>query len=237
MDEFIPKAEYVNSETTSDPVTAKMPWKDFTGTLPLHLDYYDGTLYEGVKRCVEKYPEYIAMDFMGKSITYRKLLAEIQKCAKSLRTLGVREGDNVTIAMPNCPQAIYAFYAVNCIGAIANMVHPLSAEKELEFYINASNSITVITLDQFYNKIEAIRQNTKLVNVVIASIKDALSKPVKAGYMLTEGRKVKKIPKEAPVVRWDDFIKAGEWCFWNYEVKKDANDTAVILYSGGTTGP
>jgi len=230
------QARYVNAETATDPITAKTPWKDYLGDLPFHLNYYEGTLYEGVKAAAEKYPNYVAFDFMGRSTTYRKMLEQIQKCARSFRTLGIREGDHVTIALPNCPQAIFAFYALNCIGAIANMVHPLSAEKELEFYINISNSITVITLDQFYNKIEAIRQNTKLVNVVIASIKDELSKPVRAGYMLTEGRKVKKIPKDAPVIRWNEFMNIGKACFWDYEQHKDANDTAVILYSGGTTG-
>ena len=219
-----------------EPITERMPWRDHTCGIPLTLDYYDGTMYEGVKRAAETYPDNVAFDFMGKSTTYKKMLEEIQKCAKSLRTLGIREGDRVTIALPNCPQAIYAFYALNCIGAIANMIHPLSAEKEIEFYLNASNSVTVITLDQFYNKIEAIRQNTKIVNVVIASIKDALSKPIKAGYMLTEGRKIKKIPADAPIIRWKEFMEMGKACFWNYEVKKSCNETAVILYSGGTTG-
>ena len=189
------QARYVNAETATDPITAKTPWKDYLGDLPFHLNYYEGTLYEGVKAAAEKYPNYVAFDFMGRSTTYRKMLEQIQKCARSFRTLGIREGDHVTIALPNCPQAIFAFYALNCIGAIANMVHPLSAEKELEFYINISNSITVITLDQFYNKIEAIRQNTKLVNVVIASIKDELSKPVRAGYMLTEGARSRRSRK------------------------------------------
>ena len=217
-------------------ITAKTPWKDHLGDLPFHLDYFEGTMYEGIKATAEKYPNNIAFDFMGSSTTYRKMLSEIQRCAKSLRTLGIRKGDKVTIALPNCPQAIYAFYALSCIGAVANMVHPLSAEKELEFYLNESDSITVITLDQFYNKFEAIRNNTKLVNVVLASIKDELSRPLRAGYMLTEGRKIQKIPKDAPVIRWNDFMNIGKACFWNYETKSDCHETAVILYSGGTTG-
>ena len=138
--------------------------------------------------------------------------------------------------MPNCPQAIYMFYAVNMVGAIANMVHPLSSEKELEFYINESESVTVVTLDQFYGKFEAIRQNTCVVNVVIASIRDELSRPMKAGYMLTEGRKIKKIPEDAPVIRWNEFMRLGKACFWNYKVSREADDPAAILYSGGTTG-
>lgn len=223
-------------EFLMDTVTAKTPWKEHLGELPFHLEYFEGTMYEKIKETAQEYPNSIAFDFMGSSTTYKKMLTEIQRCARSLRTLGVREGDRVTIALPNCPQAIYSFYALNCIGAVANMVHPLSAEKELEFYINTSNSVTVITLDQFYGKFEAIRQNTKLVNVVLASIKDELSRPLKAGYMLTEGRKIARIPKDAPVIRWKEFMNIGKACFWNYEVKKDCNETAVILYSGGTTG-
>ena len=217
-------------------ITAKAPWKDYLGELPFSLEYFQGTMYEGVKKAAETYPNNIAFDFMGASTTYKRMLEEIQKCARSLKTLGVRSGDKVTIALPNCPQAIFSFYALNCIGAVANMVHPLSAEKELEFYLNFSESVTVITLDQFYNKFEAIRENTKVVNIVLASIKDELSKPIKAGYMLTEGRKIKKIPKTAPVIRWTEFMNIGKACFWDYEVHKDADETAVVLYSGGTTG-
>jgi len=138
--------------------------------------------------------------------------------------------------MPNCPQAIYMFYAVNRVGAIANMIHPLSAEKEIEFYLNESESVTAITLDQFYHKFERIRANTKVVNIIIASIKDALSRPIKAGYMLTEGRKIQKIPKDAPVIRWKEFLNLGKACFYQYAVARKSEDPAVILYSGGTTG-
>ena len=220
----------------SEAITAKTPWVKNLGDVPAHLDYFQGSMYEAVERIARQNPNTVAFDFMGRSTTYKKMIEEIQRCAKSLRTIGVREGDCVTIAMPNCPQAIYVFYAANLIGAIANMVHPLSSEKEIEFYINESKSVTVVTLDQFYHKVEAIRQNTCAVNIVIARIRDALSKPLKAGYMLTEGRKLEKIPKDAPVIRWDEFCSLGKACFWNYKVPRKADDPAVILYSGGTTG-
>ncbi len=217
-------------------ITAKTPWADHLGDLPLHLKYFEGTMFESVANVATKYPNQVAFDFMGKSTTYATLVQEIERCAKSLRTIGVREGDKVTIAMPNCPQAIYMFYAVNLVGAIANMIHPLSAEKEIEFYLNESESVTAITLDQFYHKFESIRQNTKVVNIIIASVKDALSTPVKAGYMLTEGRKIKAIPKDAPVIMWKDFLRLGKACFYNYKAQRVGSDPAVILYSGGTTG-
>ena len=217
-------------------ITAKTPWKARLGDVPMHLEYFDGTMYDAVERIAIEHPKQIAFDFMGKSTTYEELIKDVKECAKALKTIGVREGDRVTIAMPNCPQAIYMFYAVNLVGGIANMIHPLSAEKEIEFYLNESESVTAITLDQFYHKFEKVRQNTKVVNIIIASVKDALSKPIRAGYMLTEGRKVKKIPKDAPVIMWKDFMRLSKACFYNYKVERRADAPAVILYSGGTTG-
>ncbi len=217
-------------------VQVKTPWIEHLGDVPEHLEYFDGTMYEAVEKIAEQYPNQVAFDFMGRPTTYKRMIDEINKCAKALRTIGVRDGDRVTIAMPNCPQAIFMFYAINLIGAVANMIHPLSAEKEIEFYLNASKSVTAITLDQFYHKFEKIRANTGIVNIIIASVKDELSRPVRAGYMLTEGRKIKKIPADAPVIRWNQFMMLSKSCFYNYKVKKKADDVAVILYSGGTTG-
>ena len=215
----------------------RTPWKDYMGEVPMHLEYFDGSMFEAVEKIAEKYPNNIAFDFMGRSTTYKALVREVEDCAKALRTIGVREGDKVTIAMPNCPQAIYMFYAVNLVGGIANMIHPLSAEKEIEFYLNASESVAAVTLDQFYNKFEKVRERTKVVNMIIASVRDALSPTIKAGYMLTEGRKIEKIPEDAPVIMWKDFMKLSRSCYYKtYKVKREGADPAVILYSGGTTG-
>ena len=214
----------------------KTPWKDYMGDVPMHLEYFQGTMFEAVENIAHAYPNNIAFTFMGRSTTYRRMVQEVERCAKSLKVLGIRPGDKVTIAMPNCPQAIYLFYAINLVGGIANMVHPLSAEKEIEFYLNESESVTAITLDQFYNKFESVRKNTKVVNIIIASIKDALAQPIKAGYMLTQGRKIEKIPEDAPVIRWQEFVRMSRYCFYDYKISRTADDPAVILYSGGTTG-
>ena len=106
-------------------MTAKQvrtPWIEHLGDIPSHLDYFEGSMYEAVEKIANEYPNNIAFDFMGRSTTYRRMIDEINRCARSLRTIGVRQGDRVTIAMPNCPQAIFMFYAVNEIGAIANMI-------------------------------------------------------------------------------------------------------------------
>ena len=218
-------------------ITAKAPWKEHLGDVPFTLDYFQGSMFEAVANIAEKYPDNVAFDFYGKATTYKELVKEIETCAKALKTIGVREGDRVTIALPNCPQAIQVFYAVNLVGGICNMIHPLSAEKEIEFYLNESHSVTAITLDQFYGKFENIRKNTGVTNIVIASVKDELSKPLKAGTMIMDSiNKVQKIPDDAPVIRWRDFLKLSRHCFYNYKVERKGSDPAVILYSGGTTG-
>ncbi len=220
----------------SDKITAKTPWIKNLGDIPAHLDYFKGSMYDMLKSVADRYPSNISMDFMGRSTTYKQLIEQVERIAKALKTIGIREGDCVTIAMPNCPQAVAMFYAINLVGGIANMVHPLSSEKEIEFYLNESRSVTVVTLDQFYHKIEAIRQNTGIVNVILASIRDELSQPLKTGYMLTEGRKIRKIPEDAPVIQWKKFLSLAGACFYRYKVERKADDPAVILYSGGTTG-
>ena len=226
------------NDTISFPIPEKVkaPWLKHNGDLPDTIEYYSGTMYEMVRDAAKKYPHNTAFDFMGKSTSYREMLHQIDACARSLRTIGTREGDKITIAMPNCPQAIYMLYAINRVGAVANMIHPLSAEKEIEEYLNISHSTTIITLDQFYGKVEAIRKNTEIRNVIIARIRDELSRPIRAGYMATEGRKIEPIPKDAPIISWKQFIKLGKSSFPNYEVPREADDPAVILYSGGTTG-
>lgn len=232
------KASKKSLQAFDTPITERIPWEKaaLASGIPMTLEYSDGSLFEALEEAANKYPNYVAFDFMGKSTTYKKMVEKVEKCAKALKVIGVRENDCVTIAMPNCPQALYMFYAVNLVGGIANMVHPLSAEKEIEYYLKASNSVTAITLDQFYHKFEAIRENTNLVNIVIASIKDELSNRIRTGYMLTEGYKIRKIPNDAPVIRWKQFMNLSRSCFYNYRVKRNGNSPAVMLYSGGTTG-
>lgn len=227
--------ENKNLEAAEENTKVKAPWKPFIGDIPFHMEYDHGTIFQAMEKAAEKFPDHIAYTFMGTKVTYKKMLEEVRRCARAYKAIGVRKGDRVTLALPNCPQAVLSFYALSCIGAIANMVHPLSAQNEMEFFINESESVTVVTLDLFYNKIEAIRRNTKLLNVVIASVKDELSPVLLSGYMLTEGRKI-KIPTDAPIIRWKKFMGYSKYWAWDYQENTDPDDTAVILYSGGTTG-
>lgn len=216
--------------------TIKTPWNKFYGEVPSSLEYTALSMSGKVEEVSKKYPNLIAFSFMGKNTTYKKMWDEIELNAKALKAIGVNKNDRVTICLPNCPQAVTMFYAVNLIGAVANMIHPLSSVKEIEFYIKDSKSVCAITLDQFYGKFEEIRSNINLKTLLITSIKDALGGVMKVGFALTLGRKIKKIPTDADVLMWKDFIKAGRELNGAYRIDKKADEEAVILYSGGTTG-
>ena len=219
------------------PQNVKTPWMPFMNGIPAQLDYFEGSMCEAVENIAEKYPNVIAYDFMGSHTNYRRCVEEIHACARALRAAGVKENDRVTIAMPNAPQAVSMFYAVNMVGAIANMIHPLSAEGEIEFYLNDSKSVAALTLDQFYGKFANIRQNTPaLKTLIVASIKDALNPVMKLGYALTEGKKVPKLPEDGDYITWKQFILNGKQFTGDPRVKRVGEQPAVILYSGGTTG-
>ncbi|OQB24003.1 MAG: Long-chain-fatty-acid--CoA ligase [Firmicutes bacterium ADurb.Bin182] len=214
----------------------KAPWLKNYGEVPHTLDYFQGTMFEAVNEAAKLYPNNIAFDFLGNKATFSRTVKEIHRAAKAFSALGIKENDRVTLCLPNAPQTIYCFYALNMIGAVANMIHPLSSEGEIEFYLKDSNSVAAVTLDQFYDKFESVRKNTRLKNLIITGVQDALNPVMKLGYALTEGKKVKKLPKDAPVVMWKEFLAAGDAFKGEYRAERKSTDPAAILYSGGTTG-
>ncbi|MEG1524917.1 MAG: AMP-binding protein [Clostridia bacterium] len=219
-----------------DMSNVKAPWLGFYGEVPKHLTYPDGSMSNMVERVAAQYPNYIAFTFMGKKTSYQAMVEQVNRVAKAFAAIGVKEGDKVTLCMPNCPQIVLCFYALNKIGAIASMIHPLSSVGEIEFYIKDSGSRVAVTLDQFYGKFEEVRKTTSIDALIITSIADALSPVVALGFQLTEGRKIKKIEKNAPVLYWKPFQKAGDTFTGSCYVSRKAEDPAVILFSGGTTG-
>ncbi len=210
------------------------PWLDHYAKRPHSIDYPRVTMYESVMSSVHRIPDKIAWDFMGTQCTYSQFSSLIDKCADALAGLGLKKGDAVTISMPTSPQGIICFYAVNKIGAVASMIHPLSTESEIEFYLNLSNSTMALTLDAFYSKFNAVMDRTPCKRLILAKIGDFLSPVKKFGFWLTKGRKIPKVPEDSRVFFWQDIMSAP----WPSQEKVDMepDDTAVILYSGGTTG-
>ncbi|MBQ2252622.1 MAG: AMP-binding protein [Clostridia bacterium] len=218
----------------------KAPWLSSYGVVPHTLEYAKGSMSQNLFDTAHRLPDNVAYEFQGFETTFKEFEEQIHLAAKALYAWGIREGDAVTICMPNCPQAIITFYAINVIGAVANMIHPLSSEGEIAFYLEDSKSVCALTLQQFYPKFVAVKKKYPLQKLIVTSISDALSGVLKIGYNLTSGRKINKmapIPENDPsVIWWNDFLKLGKKLLGNYECHKKPSDVAVILYSGGTTG-
>ncbi|MBQ8165345.1 MAG: acyl--CoA ligase [Clostridia bacterium] len=216
----------------------EQPWFKYYGDIPHSLEYPEKTISQMIYAAAEKYSENIAYEFMGKKTKFKDFAKRIDVTAKALIAAGIKKGDRVTIAMPNSPQAVDTFYALNKIGAMGNMIHPLSAASEIAFYLNVSKSVAILTLDQFYPKVSGIISDVKQpVKIIVARIKDELPQPLKTAYSLTAGRKLPKVTTEGNTVMWNDFIKGGKT--YQGELSEDdskAGDVAAILYSGGTTG-
>ena len=217
-------------------LSASAPWLAYYGSTPASLDYPHKTMYQVLASTAKQYPSSTAYVFMGKETSYSAFLKRIENAAKGLYHMGIRKGDRVTICMANTPQALDCFYALNRIGAIPNMIHPLSAAKEIAFYLNFSRSKAILTLDQFYDKVAQILPELENpCQILIAKVQDELPFPLSALYPLTKSaRSVKKLPKSGYTL-WYDMVAAGK----NTQLPPDDgkfDDCGAILYSGGTTG-
>ncbi len=217
------------------------PWLSQYGTVPATLDYPKLTMYRMVLRICREHPELPAYEFMGCKTTYRQLETRLDRTARALYALGIRSGDSVTICMPNMPQAVDTFYALNKIGALANMVHPLSAPSEIAFYLRDAGSHTILTLDQFAAKaVTAASQVDGPVTILVAQPQDELSLVLRIGYKLTQkASEIPKLPEGSKdrIVLWKDFLADAKNVTEDVEDHtKTDRDAGAILYSGGTTG-
>ncbi len=193
-------------------------------------------IVEAVQTTISKYPDNIAYQFMGKCTSYSDFFSQIEEAAKALTAIGVKEDDIICIAMPNVPQAIILLYAANKIGAIVEMIHPLSSENEIMGFVNRVEAKTILVLDQFYGAVKSIREKTSLQNVIVAGVGEALDPIKRMGYMLTQGKQYKYLKNEKNILLWGDFLEKGKNITALPEVSDRTKDVALILHSGGTTG-
>lgn len=220
-------------------ISSSAPWLKYYGNTPQHLQYPQKTVYEMVKDAAEKFPKNTAYEFMGKKTSFAEFMRHIDDTARAYLALGIQKGDRVTICMPNCPQALNSFYALNRIGAVSNMIHPLSAAGEIKFYLNFSRSKAILTLDQFYGKVASIMPELESndVKLIVAKVQDELLPHLALGYSLTSARKYPAPPKNGDYIWWSEFMRVGKKR--NLPLPRElgkAEDGASILYSGGTTG-
>ena len=210
----------------------KFPAINFT---PVSHPYPETTMFGAIAASAKRVPDAPALNFMGKYTTYKDFVEKIEMTAGAFLKAGIKKDDVVTICMPNTPQGVICLYALNRIGAIANMVHPLSSGKNITFYLEYSDSKMILTLDQFYTKVEkAVSEAKNDVKIIVARIQEELPLIKAVAYKYLKNRQNLKYPGKGGLI-WSDFVKTGKGVELP-PVEFSKEKAAVILYSGGTSG-
>ena len=138
----------------------------------------------------------------------------------------------MTVALPSMPEALYCLYALNKIGAVANMIHPLAGRDETINYLNEVKSRTAVIFDGAYKTIAADIQKTHVEKTIVVSPSDSMPLCLRIFYSL----KVKKLKYDGAVFQnWSAFIQDGKGMAVR-DVKKACDEMAIISHTGGTTG-
>ncbi len=234
----------------------KTPWYAFYEGVSAHLEYpREMSLYEFMERRTVPFMNNYCYDYFGRKATYAQLHRDIQTCADAFLRLGVRRGDRVSICMPNTPEAVISFYALNKIGVVANMIHPLSAAAEICHYVTVSGSEYIVAVDLCLPKLREVMKETGLRQCILVSVADSMPFHMKFGYYLTKGRRAKSVPgclfwmkyltkgrlakSVSGCLPWKQFMAMGRKGAGNLSDtgrRSKGDDVAAILYSGGTTG-
>ena len=196
------------------------------------VDYSNLSLYDFIVKLSETRMDLEALEYFGRKFSYRTFISNVDKTAKALIAAGVKKGDKVSLCLPNTPEAVFSFYAINKIGAVANMIHPMSAENEIVHYLTVSESDVIIGLDLVSSKIAKAMEKTNTKKLIVVSVKESMPFLLGIGYSVKS--KKPEIPSTA--ISWKEFMAGAD----SVELEKietaSGEDCAAILYSGGTTG-
>lgn len=215
----------------------KEPWLEYYQEKDRTIKFTNHTIYHYLKHIVGADTELTALNYFGHKITYDELFKSINRVSNSLITLGVKPKDVVTICTPNIPEAIVAFYAINKIGAIVDMIHPLSSNTEIKRYLTESKSRILFLVDFNYSKIQTILKETHVYKTIIIPVSNSMPLLTSTVYELTKNFKIKKnYSFKDEYISWLDFINMGPNNRDFIEPKISSKDAALILHSGGTTG-
>lgn len=218
------------------------PWsKHYDPGVPARLDYPKVGLHDLLPRSAQRFPDrdalVLAVHAAGRVFTsrtsYRALDGLVERCAGSLQRLGVAKGDRVALYLPNCPQFVVAYCAALRVGAIAVPFNPLYSPREVEYQLSDCGAKVMVALDRFYPNVQKVRARTRLERVVVTSVKEHFAPLVKLLYWAKQGRKEAVRSLGEKDLRWPSLVAPGAPAT---PVHAAEDDTAVLLYTGGTTG-
>ena len=213
------------------------PWLDYYSREERSIKFTNKSIYDFLIDQVGEDKDYIALNYFENRISYNEFFDNINICARALRSYGVKEKDVVTICLPNMPEAIYAFYACNKIGAIADIIHPLSSPEQINFYLRENKSRFLFLVDFNYAKCKDAIATTLVYKTILVSPKLSMPLSLSIGYTLTRSIKTKHPSRrEQDFMSWKEFMLRGVTYSKEFRADVKKNDVALILHSGGTTG-
>jgi long-chain acyl-CoA synthetase len=198
--------------------------KNYDWFVPETIRYPKIPLYQVLEMACLRYDENVATIFFDQKMTYGEIREQVRRLATALRGMGVKKGDRVALMLPNCPQMIISYYGVLEAGAVVTNISPLHVEREIEFELNDSGSETMIYLDLFHSRVEAVKDSTPLKRCIVTSITD---------YM--ETRVTPAAEKGPDTSYFREVIDASTPEAPDVDIDP-SEDLAALQYTGGTTG-
>ena len=188
--------------------------------------------YEFFRDCTKDFGVYDVAESFGNLVSRKKFFNDVESIAGYLDSKNIKRGDVITLFLPNTVQSFAAFYAANRIGAIANIVHPLTPPDVLEDILKSTHSKAVFILDILMEKyVSMLRQRNRLV--VVCSPSDYAAPLMRPAFKVFEKVKVKTKTPSSTTASYHTI------CNLNLrapKVENNGDDIAVFLHGGGTTG-
>ena len=213
------------------------PWKKYYKKEDMKYKIPDDNIYEYLSKSIKngKYEDNIAINYFKNLITYKELLKRIDECALKFKKLGIKKYEIVTIISANIPEALISFYALNKIGAVVNLLHPLLSENEIKYALNLYKTKYLLALDITIPKINNILNDTNVFKVIILSPSNSMKKIKKFFYKIISYNNRYHGNLDSKYMNWKQFLRIE-----NNEtlepIKSKRDDPALILQSGGSTG-
>jgi long-chain acyl-CoA synthetase len=214
------------------------PWhQHYDKEVSPSLDYPPIPVHQMLSNTTAKYPDNTALIFYDNKLTYRQLDALVDKFTAGLQQLGLNKGDRVAVYMANCPQSVIAYYAILRAGGVVVPCNPLFVAREFEHQANDSGARMAICLSLLYPRVKAARPNTGLEHVIVTNVKEYFPALLKVLFTLAKEKKDgHRVDISAdPDTHWfQDILKTAPDKPTPVDI--DPEDTAVLMYTGGTTG-
>lgn len=213
------------------------PWLKYYSEKAVANNAPDCTVYRNVYEKNKDYTNDDAILYFDNRITYGKLFADVEICAKSLKQIGIQVGDCVNLCTAGVPESISLVLACSKIGAIANFINPLFSHDQIIDRINDTESDWIFVLDVMYPYVEKALPNTSIKNVVIIPVNRSMGYPTKLlASLKSKTKKIIKSQKPYNLKHWNEFEKIGTSYKGETEALYKKDRPVIMVYSSGSTG-